>query len=120
MPAYVEVQTDCVGKDMKFALLFISRRSRYRQGCRFIKKGIDFNGHPANFVETEQILWLGDGRLSSYVQIRGSIPLKWSSLMHMKYEPVVFIDDNKEQSAEWSLKHLKELQCLQYVQYPVY
>lgn len=111
MSAYVEVRTDCVVEDMKFTLLFISRRSRYRQGCRFIKRGIDSNGHPANFVETEQILLLSDGRLSSYVQIRGSIPLKWSSPVHMKYEPVVFIDDNKEQSMEWSLKHLKELSC---------
>lgn len=53
-------------------------------GCRFTKRGLDENGNAANFVETEQILIFADGRISSYVQIRGSIPLKWSSPVHMK------------------------------------
>jgi len=53
-------------------------------GCRFTKRGLDEHGQAANFVETEQILIFPDGKVTSYVQIRGSIPLKWSSPVHMK------------------------------------
>jgi hypothetical protein len=109
MSAYVEIRTDCFVEDVKFTLVFISRRSRYRQGCRFTKRGIDEHGHCANFVETEQILVYTDGRVSSYVQIRGSIPIKWCSPVHMRYAPEVFIDTNVAQSADWAEKHVREL-----------
>jgi hypothetical protein len=39
MSAYVEVRPECEVDETKFTLLFISRRSRYRQGCRFTKRG---------------------------------------------------------------------------------
>ena len=91
MSAYIEYRPDCDVDGTKFTLLFISRRSRYRQGCRFTKRGLDDNGNAANFVETEQIVLFQDGRLSSYVQIRGSMPFHWASPVLMKYDPVVYI-----------------------------
>lgn len=109
MSAHVEIRTDCFVEDVKFTLLFVSRRSRYRQGCRFTKRGVDDQGHVANFAETEQILLHADGKMSSYVEIRGSIPVKWCSPVHMRYAPEVFIDENKAQSAEWAEKHVREL-----------
>ena len=109
MSAYVEIRTDCSVEDVKFTLLFVSRRSRYRQGCRFTKRGVDDQGHVANFAETEQILIFSDGRVSSYVEIRGSIPVKWCSPVHMRYAPEVFIDENTTQSADWAEKHVREL-----------
>ena len=109
MSAHVEIRTDCNVEDVKFTLLFVSRRSRYRQGCRFTKRGIDEHGNVANFAETEQILIFPDGRISSYVEIRGSIPVKWCSPVHMRYAPEVFIDENKEQSADWAEKHVREM-----------
>lgn len=77
LSAYIEFQHECVIETDKFSFLFISRRSRFRQGCRFTKRGIDNNGNVANFVETEQILIFPDGKINSYVQVRGSIPVKW-------------------------------------------
>jgi len=71
MSAYIEFQPDCEIESEKFSTVFISRRSRFRQGCRFTKRGIDESGHVANFVETEQILLFADGKVTSYVQIRG-------------------------------------------------
>lgn len=68
-------------------LLLISRRSRHRQGTRFNRRGIDTEGDVANFVETEQILMHDDGRVSSSVQVRGSIPVYWSQDPTMKYTP---------------------------------
>jgi hypothetical protein len=40
-------------KSLKMCL--ISRRSRFRLGTRFKKRGVDDEGNVANFVETEQV-----------------------------------------------------------------
>ncbi len=109
MSAYIEYIPDCEIDDDKFATLFITRRSRFRAGCRFTKRGIDDDGNVANFAETEQILLFPDGRISSYVQIRGSIPITWKSPVHMKYAPVVSIADNKMKNVELCEKHIVEI-----------
>ncbi|KAL3981632.1 hypothetical protein ACH3XW_43860 [Acanthocheilonema viteae] len=57
-------------------IALISRLSCERVGTRFNVRGIDDDGHVANFVETEQIITLGSDEIS-YVQIRGSVPLFW-------------------------------------------
>lgn len=63
-----------------FVLTLISRRSIKRPGLRYLRRGVDDEGNTANTVETEQILarpsWTG--KLYSYVQMRGSIPLYFS------------------------------------------
>ena len=56
-----------------FSLTLISRRSIYRNGRRFNTRGIDAEGHVANFVETEQIVATESGIVSSFVQVR--VPL---------------------------------------------
>lgn len=62
-------------------LTLISRLSCRRAGTRFNSRGIDDDGHVANFVETETVVWDpgSDGRSLgfSYCQIRGSIPIFW-------------------------------------------
>src|SRR5579863_437592 len=39
----------------KLQLYLISRRSRFRAGTRYFRRGIDHDGRVANFNETEQI-----------------------------------------------------------------
>ncbi|PLW43090.1 hypothetical protein PCANC_03792 [Puccinia coronata f. sp. avenae] len=77
----------------------IARRSRHFAGARFLKRGVSEDGYVANEVEIEQIvtdaittaLHLPDPanrddfdarkpnpRYTSYVQLRGSIPLLWN------------------------------------------
>ncbi|MBW0463316.1 hypothetical protein O181_003031 [Austropuccinia psidii MF-1] len=77
----------------------IARRSRHFAGARFLKRGVSENGYVANEVEIEQIvtdalttaLHIPDPnspedfdarkpnpRYTSYVQLRGSIPLLWN------------------------------------------
>ena len=76
-------------------LCIISRRNRYRAGTRYFRRGIDHEGHVANFVETEQILLLdrmgkptGDlGARLSFVQIRGSVPVYWAEINTLRYKP---------------------------------
>ncbi|XP_017908900.1 PREDICTED: synaptojanin-2 isoform X1 [Capra hircus] len=54
----------------------ISRISCERAGARFHTRGVNDDGHVSNFVETEQTIYMDDGA-SSFVQIRGSVPLFW-------------------------------------------
>lgn len=54
----------------------ISRLSCERAGTRFNVRGVNDLGHVANFVETEQVIFLNQIVLS-FIIIRGSIPLFW-------------------------------------------
>ena len=67
-----------------FTVVLISRRCRRYAGPRYWKRGINEIGDVANCVETEQIV-INETRssdnglyISSYLQIRGSIPVFWS------------------------------------------
>ena len=67
----------------QFRLTLISRRSRMRQGPRYVKRGVDENGDVANFVETEQILRDNDGTVSSYLQVNTPMLLFKHILMNL-------------------------------------
>lgn len=82
---YVDVRQGLVnGKAVQMAL--VSRRGANRPGLRFTARGADVHGNCSNFVETEQIVSHGDA-YSSYVQIRGSIPLLWKQEACIRYKP---------------------------------
>ncbi|KAK7470419.1 Inositol-1,4,5-trisphosphate 5-phosphatase 1 [Stygiomarasmius scandens] len=57
-------------------LSLISRLGSKRAGTRFNTRGVDDDGHCANFVETETV-FSTDQHCISYVQVRGSVPLFW-------------------------------------------
>ncbi|KAK8825556.1 hypothetical protein WA577_000729 [Blastocystis sp. JDR] len=78
-------------RKLSFSLTLISRRSIHRNGRRFNTRGADVHGHVANFVESEQIVKESSGKVYSFVQIRGSIPLEWSQSPYMKYTPKIRI-----------------------------
>ncbi|KAJ8275588.1 hypothetical protein COCON_G00073400 [Conger conger] len=71
----VEVRTVYAGHKQAKACV-ISRLSSERAGTRFNVRGTNDDGQVANFVETEQVIFLDD-KVSSFIQIRGSIPLFW-------------------------------------------
>ena len=81
----------------RIELLIISRRSNQRVGRRFFTRGSDENGNVANYVETEQIVSIGD-KHSSYVQFRGSIPVMWSQVPCIKYMPKIAINENDKEN----------------------
>ena len=76
----------------------IARRSRDFAGTRFLKRGANMRGQPANNVETEQIvhdastLRHDSGMYTSYLQIRASIPCFWSQDLSTKIKPPISID----------------------------
>lgn len=83
---YVDVREGLVnGKAVQLAL--VSRREADRPGLRFTARGADVHGNCSNFVETEQIVAHGDS-YSSYIQVRGSIPLLWKQEACIKYKPL--------------------------------
>ncbi|XP_025719602.1 polyphosphoinositide phosphatase isoform X3 [Callorhinus ursinus] len=77
----------------------IARRSSKFAGTRFLKRGANCEGDVANEVETEQILCDASvmsftaGSYSSYVQVRGSVPLYWSQdISTMMPKPPITLD----------------------------
>ena len=47
---------------------------------RFEVRGVDDDGHVANYVETEQLVTM-DSACTSFLQIRGSVPLFWEQVI---------------------------------------
>jgi phosphatidylinositol 4-phosphatase len=100
-------------KATPLTVVLISRRSRYRVGTRYFTRGIDEEGHVANYNETEQILIINDSgsgmggfagsadmqsgkygksdggemQIMSYVQTRGSVPIYWVEINSLRYVP---------------------------------
>ncbi|CAH0478635.1 unnamed protein product [Peronospora belbahrii] len=110
--AYVELTEKLTLHGKSFRILYISRRSCKRQGMRFTMRGVDDDGNVANFVETEQICMFDDGRQTSFVQVRGSIPVFWSSPATMKYAPKVYQAGDTERNVTAFQKHAYELMSL--------
>ncbi|KAJ4966160.1 hypothetical protein NE237_018009 [Protea cynaroides] len=78
---FKQVRLSIFGREFSVAL--VSRRSRHFAGTRYLKRGVNDRGRVANDVETEQIVLDEEagsckGKMSSVVQMRGSIPLFWS------------------------------------------
>ncbi|GFT46813.1 synaptojanin-1 [Nephila pilipes] len=69
----IEIRTIYVGH-LQARGCIISRLSSERAGTRFNVRGTNDEGFVANFVETEQVIYL-ENKICSYVQIRGSVPL---------------------------------------------
>ena len=67
--------------DASTSFVLISRKDARRMGRRFVVRGLDKEGHAANFCETEHIFAQkkanGSFTIGSHLQIRGSIPLIW-------------------------------------------
>lgn len=71
----IEIRTVYAGSKQARAAI-ISRLSCERAGTRFNVRGTNDEGHVANFVETEQVIYV-DNEVTSYLQTRGSVPLFW-------------------------------------------
>ncbi|GJQ85005.1 hypothetical protein Trydic_g3667 [Trypoxylus dichotomus] len=91
-----------------FKLCILSRRSRFRAGTRYKRRGVDENGECANYVETEQIIQYHHHEVS-FVQVRGSVPVYWSQPGY-KYRPPPRIDKGETETKIAFEKHfIKEI-----------
>ncbi|KAK8927387.1 Phosphoinositide phosphatase SAC1 [Metarhizium anisopliae] len=120
-------------KSTPLTIIIISRRSRYRGGTRYFTRGLDEDGHAANYNETEQVVILNDSssglggyagssdmqsgklgsgpgqemQIMSYVQTRGSVPTYWSEINTLKYTPKIQVRSTDAALAA-SQKHFDE------------
>ncbi|XP_032240678.2 phosphatidylinositide phosphatase SAC2 [Nematostella vectensis] len=86
----------------EFDLLLISRRSIFRAGTRYKRRGVDDDGEVANYVETEQIVRT-EIHSVSFVQVRGSVPVFWSQPGY-KYRPPPRLDKD-EMDTQAAFRH---------------
>ena len=70
MQGFIDTKSVTLDGGTEIKLTLISRRSVYRAGVRYIKRGVNVDGNVANFVETEQILTVF-GHTLAFVQVPG-------------------------------------------------
>ncbi|PIN17578.1 Phosphatidylinositol-3,4-bisphosphate 4-phosphatase [Handroanthus impetiginosus] len=71
------------------------------------RRGANLEGDTANFIETEQLLEF-DGHISSFLQVRGSIPLLWEQIVDLSYKPRLNII-NHDQTPKVVEHHFNDL-----------
>ncbi|KAF4676184.1 hypothetical protein FOL47_006575 [Perkinsus chesapeaki] len=88
-----------------YDVMLIGRRSCERSGTRYHHRGIDDEGHVANYVETEMlVIKEGNEIVAAHTQIRGSVPAFWQQQgSTMKLD----ITRNANLSASAYDKHIK-------------
>ncbi|XP_071675369.1 phosphoinositide phosphatase SAC8 isoform X3 [Lolium perenne] len=82
-------------KDGPVRINLFSRRCNRRLGTRMWRRGANLEGATANFVETEQLVEY-EGLTSSFIQVRGSIPLLWEQIVDLSYKPRPSIIEHEE------------------------
>ncbi|XP_044981892.1 phosphoinositide phosphatase SAC8 isoform X2 [Hordeum vulgare subsp. vulgare] len=82
-------------KDRLVRITLFSRRCNRRLGTRMWRRGANLEGATANFVETEQLVEY-EVLTSSFIQVRGSIPLLWEQIVDLSYKPRPIIIEHEE------------------------
>ncbi|KAM9365096.1 phosphatidylinositide phosphatase SAC2 [Pholidichthys leucotaenia] len=90
----------------RFTVALISRRSRHRAGMRYKRRGVDTDGHVANYVETEQLIHVHNHTLS-FVQTRGSVPVFWSQAGY-RYNPRPRLEKGEKETMYYFAAHFEE------------
>ncbi|XP_021744899.1 phosphoinositide phosphatase SAC8-like isoform X2 [Chenopodium quinoa] len=84
-------------KNAPVTITLISRRCTRRLGTRMWRRGANLQGDAANFIETEQLLESKNFK-SSFLQVRGSIPLLWEQIVDLSYKPRLNIINHQDTS----------------------
>ncbi|XP_027925660.1 phosphoinositide phosphatase SAC8 [Vigna unguiculata] len=82
-------------KDSNAMVTLFSRRCTRRLGTRMWRRGANFEGDTANFIETEQLLETEEFKFS-FLQVRGSIPLLWEQIVDLSYKPHLRVISHEE------------------------
>ncbi|KOM37516.1 hypothetical protein LR48_Vigan03g089800 [Vigna angularis] len=62
---------------------------------RMWRRGANFEGDTANFIETEQLLETEEFNFS-FLQVRGSIPILWEQIVDLSYKPHLRVISHEE------------------------
>lgn len=107
---YVQL-ADHIFRSTPISVGLITRRSRFRAGTRYFRRGIDEQGNVSNFNETEQVLVVQTNNtnvshLFSFLQTRGSVPAHWAEINDLKYKPQLVVQEGS--SLDAAEKHFAE------------
>ncbi|KAJ8324712.1 Inositol-1,4,5-trisphosphate 5-phosphatase 1 [Batrachochytrium dendrobatidis] len=91
----------------KWQFGIISRMGCNRAGTRFNARGINDDGYVSNFVETE-FLMLNEKYWTSFLQIRGSVPVFWEQI-GVQVSHKVILSRGPESALPAATKHFQEL-----------
>jgi len=69
-------------------------------------RGASKDGSVANYCEIEQIV-MSDTHLSSFIQIRGSIPLKWTQYPNLAWDPPIKLHESADLQQHVCQNHLR-------------
>jgi hypothetical protein len=93
----LEPKKEAQEENRLYTVSLISRINHKRLGTRYLRRGLDFEGNTANNVEMEQIVFHHDfsknQAISSFCQIRGSVPCIWGQELDLSYKPKLLIAD---------------------------
>ena len=112
--AVAEVAREAVSivNDPDLLITLVSRRSIKRPGLRYLRRGVEEEGHTANSVETEQILskasWAPTEKVYSFTQLRGSIPLFFSQSPY-SFKPVPVLQHSTEVNQSAFKRHFENI-----------
>ncbi|KAL0227609.1 hypothetical protein RCL1_003753 [Eukaryota sp. TZLM3-RCL] len=88
------IQSNLIVADSKslISITLINRKSRYYNGPRYLKRGLNFTGNCGNFIETELII-SNEDRVTSSVIVRGSVPVHWKQTVNgpIDLKPELFL-----------------------------
>lgn len=111
---YEEIKSDVLANTISVHL--ISRRMVQNSGTRYNRRGLNNMGFAANFVETEQLVinqTLSSDKkplLSSYIQVRGSVPLYWyQETSFLQPKPPIKSRKNVDEFSYGSQKHFGDM-----------
>ncbi len=89
----------------------LARRSRHFAGTRFLRRGVNADGHVANEVETELIVAdVETGAVSAVTQLRGSAPVIFAQINVRSPKPGIAVGD-RAQSIEYGRRHFRALRA---------
>lgn len=101
---------DSILNTTPIVLGLITRRSIFRAGTRYFRRGVDQDGNVGNFNETEQILLTENPEsekthVFSFLQTRGSVPIYWAEINNLSYRPNLVLGEN---SLDATKKHFDQ------------
>ncbi|CAL0302629.1 unnamed protein product [Lupinus luteus] len=105
-------QAELKVKETLLTVTLISRRCTRRLGTRMWRRGANLDGDTANFIETEQ-LFENEDFSSSFLLVRGSIPILWQQIVDLSYKPHLRHGEEGQLSAAYAA----EMQNQQNVRY---
>lgn len=99
---------DTIFQSTSISVGLITRRSRFRAGTRYFRRGVDEDGNVGNYNENEQVLVVQNNKhdkidMFSFLQTRGSVPVYWAEINNLRYKPNLVLGDNS--TLESTKKH---------------